>query len=324
MFVADLRNILTSLLLVTLGLGLLTVAADRLVVSAARLSRAWGLGSILIGALVLGVGTSLPEMLVSGLAAAEPNGLDLAIGNVVGSNVANLAMVLGLSALIAPMSGQLPIIRREGLTMLVASTGFAVLVWDGALTRVDGLLLLAGLVAALTLIIRWARSAPSDELRVSGEVDGMLGESPIRVGRELLLAVVSLGATLVGARLLLTGAEGVGRDLGISEAVIGLTLVAVGTSLPELATALAASRRGENDLVLGNVLGSNLFNVLAVGGVAGVIGGGPIAADFSWPLGLMIGVAVVAGLLAATSDELTRWEAGILVATYPALVTFGL
>ena len=314
----------TSLLLVVLGLGLLTVAADRVVVSAARLSRVWGLSAVLIGAVVLGVGTSLPEMLVSGLAAAAPRGLDLAVGNVIGSNIANMAMVLGLSALLAPMSGQLRIIRREGLLMLGALVAFSALAIDGDLTRIEGLVLLVALVGALALLVRWAKSDDSDDTIVGSELDEMVGEYPPSVRFEVTVGFVSLLATLAGARLLLTGAEGAGRELGISEAVIGLTVVAVGTSLPELATALAAARRGENDLVLGNVLGSNLFNVLAVGGVSGLVGGGALIADFGLPMLLMIGVSVLAGGMAATSDELNRWEAGVLLASYVSLIAFGL
>lgn len=307
-----------------LGLGLLTVAADRLVVSAARLARAWGLSSVLIGAVVLGVGTSLPEMLVSGLAAAAPNGLDLAMGNVIGSNIANLAMVLGLAALLSPMAGQLRIIRREGVMMLAAMVGFSVLAADGDLTRFDGLLLVLALVVALSLLVRWARIDEADSDVVGSEVDEMLGEYPPSVRFELAIGFVSLLATLAGARLLLTGAEGAGRELGISEAVIGLTVVAVGTSLPELATALAAARRGESDLVLGNVLGSNLFNALAVGGVSGLVGGGALTADFGIPLLLMLGVSVLAGVMAATADELKRWEGAVLLASYVLLLAFGL
>lgn len=303
--------------LVAAGVVLLTVAADRLVVSAARLSRTWGLSPILIGAVVVGLGTSLPEMLVSALAAARPGGLDLAVSNVVGSNIANLALVLGVSVLLSPITGQLPVLRREGMAMLGGSVLLAVLVWNGELSVVEGWVLAGGLAAALVLLWSWARRSAAPE--VSAEVDEMLGED-VRPGREAVIGVVTLLLTLAGARLLVVGAEGIAVDLGVPEAVIGFTLVAIGTSLPELATAVAAARRHENDLVLGNVLGSNLFNALGVAGVAGVIGGGTLTADFRVGLALMVGVSVVAGVLAATGDRLRRIEGAILLAAYPLLL----
>lgn len=308
---------LLDLALVAAGVVLLTVAADRLVVAAARLSRAWGLSPILIGAVVVGLGTSLPEMLVSAIAAARPGGLDLAVSNVVGSNIANLALVLGVSVLLSPIAGQLPVLRREGLTMLGGSLLLVGVVWDGALSALDGWILLGGLAAALALIWRWAGRSTSPD--VTAEVDEMLGGAG-RPGREAAIGVATLLLTLAGARLLVVGAEGIAVDLGVPEAVIGLTLVAIGTSLPELATAVAAARRRENDLVLGNVLGSNLFNALGVAGVAGVVGGGALTADFRVGLAAMIGVAVVAGLLAATGDRLRRGEAAALLAAYPLLL----
>ena len=133
---------------------------------------------------------------------------------------------------------------------------------------------------------------------------------------------LSLALTLIGARLLVSGAEEIALELGISEAVIGLTLVAIGTSLPELATALAAARRKENDIVLGNVLGSNLFNALGVGGVAGMVGNSSFTADFRGPLVAMLGVSLLAGLLALAGNRLDRWKGAVLLVTYPLVVIF--
>ena len=297
------------------GLILLTFAADRLVLAAARLSRRSGLSPVLIGAVVVGLGTSLPEMLVSGLAAAEPNGMDLALGNIVGSNIANIALVLGLSVMLRPIVGQGAILRREGGLMMLGMAALAALSWDGVLSLGDGVLLGVGLVVALALLVVWSRhhGAAIDLEEIGRDED-------IRPGVEVVFGVGSLGLTLLGAQLLVTGAEEVAAGLGVSEAVIGLTLVAVGTSLPELATALAAARRGENDLVLGNVLGSNLFNALGVGGVAGIVGTGALQADFGPSLLIMLGIAVLAGVLATIGNRLDRWQGAVLLACYPVVL----
>lgn len=299
-----------------LGLVLLTVAADRLVVAAVRLARAGGISPVLIGAIVIGFGTSLPEMLVSGLAAAGPGGMDLALGNIVGSNIANVTLVLGLSIVIAPVGGQRGIIRREGLLMLAGSALLAALAADGALALGDGIVLAAAMAVALALLVRWGRQ--SDPI-IAAEVDEMAG-GPASVPRESAAGIASLLVTLGGAQLLLRGAEGVAELIGLSDAAVGITLVAVGTSLPELATAVAAARRRENDLILGNVIGSNLFNALAVGGLAGIIGGGPVSPTFGTGLVLMLVVAVVAGVAALTGDHLTRAEGGALLAGYAAVL----
>ena len=306
---------ITSILQVVGGLVLLTFAADRLVLSAARLSKRWGMSPILIGAIVVGLGTSLPEMLVSGVAASEPDGLDLAVGNIVGSNVANIALVLGLTVVIRPIVGQGHILKREGGLMLIALIGFAALAWDGNLSRFDGIVLAVGLVGALALLVVWSQRYGGDiKLDVIGR------QEDIRPGIEVLFGAGSLGLTLLGAQLLVTGATEVAISLGISEALIGLTLVAIGTSLPELATALAAARRDENDLVLGNVLGSNLFNALGVGGVAGIIGDGAMTANFNPSLLLMVGVAALAGILATIGNRLDRWQGAVLLVTYPVIL----
>lgn len=307
-----LRDVLTVLG----GLVLLTVAADRLVLAAARLARVSGLSPILIGAVVVGMGTSLPEMLVSGLSAARPGGVDLALGNIVGSNVANLSLVLALSVVVTPIDSPRPVLLREGALATGGGVLLAALAWNGTLSTLEGAVLGLALLGALWLMVRWARQAAPE---VAIEVDEMIADDdPVRPGREMLFGVGSLGLTLLGAQLLVTGARAIAVDIGISEAVIGFTLVALGTSFPELATAIAAARRQENDIVLGNVLGSNLFNALAVGGITGVVGNAPAATSFRVPLLVMIGVAVLTAVLAtAGRDRLSRAEGFVLLATYP-------
>lgn len=306
---------LSSVLQVVAGLVLLTFAADRLVLAAARLSKRSGLSPVLIGAVVVGLGTSLPEMLVSGLAAAEPGGMDLALGNIVGSNVANIGLVLGLSVVMNPIVGQGKVLRREGGLMLLGMAALTVFAWDGDLTTGEGVSLGIGLLIALSLLVVWSQNNGAD---IDMDEIGSIAE--IRPGVEALFGIGSLGVTLLGAQLLVTGAETVALDLGVSEAIIGLTLVAIGTSLPELATALAAARRNENDLVLGNVLGSNLFNALGVGGVTGIVGNSAFGVSFNPSLLAMLGVAILAGVLGAIGNRLDRWQGAVLIAAYPALV----
>lgn len=306
---------LTSIAQVVAGLVLLTFAADRLVLAAARLSKRSGLSPVLIGAVVVGLGTSLPEMLVSGLAAAEPGGMDLALGNIVGSNVANIGLVLGLSVVMSPIVGQGKVLKREGGLMVLGMAALTWFAWDGDLTATEGVFLGIGLLVALSLLVVWSQNDGAD---IDMDEIGSIAE--IRPGIEALFGIGSLGVTLLGAQLLVTGAETVAVDLGVSEAIIGLTLVAIGTSLPELATALAAARRNENDLVLGNVLGSNLFNALGVGGVAGIVGNGSFEVSFNPSLVAMLGVAVLAGGLAIIGNRLDRWQGAVLIATYPLLV----
>ena len=272
---------------------------------------------MLIGAVVVGLGTSLPEMLVSGLAAARPGGLDFALGNIVGSNVANLALVLGVSALINPIARQPKTITREGGLMLLGSVLLAGLAFNNTLNRTEGAILAVGLVGALALIVHWSRTGAVADLDIAEEIHDT---GSINTGREAFLAIVSLSLTLLGADLLVRGARAVAETVGISDAVISLTLVAIGTSLPELATAVAAARRNENDLVLGNVLGSNIFNALGVGGVAGIVGNASTSASFQRPLIVMLAVTVLTGVLALTTKALGRREGVLLLITYPLIL----
>jgi cation:H+ antiporter len=278
------------------------------------------MSSILIGAVVVGLGTSLPEMLVSGLAANRPGGMDLALGNVVGSNVANLSLVLGLSITISPIVNPRVVMRREGALMLASGVVLTFMAWDASLSRVEGFVLLALMAAVLVLLVRWSKTDTSAivEAEVAEFADG---EGEVRTGREVIIALAALALTLAGARLLVVGAEGLALRFGISEGLIGLTLVAIGTSLPELATAVAAARRHENDIVLGNVLGSNLFNTLAVAGVSGVVGGRhPFTTDFSTPLVVMLAIGALTAVIAITGDRLGRREGILLLGVYPAAI----
>lgn len=297
------------------GLVILAFAADRFVVAAARLSRRWGVSPVLVGALIVGMGTSSPELLVSVLAAIDGE-LDLAIGNVVGSNVANVTLVIGVTAMVSPLGGSAKVLRREGVAMLLAVLVLAGMVYDLQVTRVEGLILVGGMVVATIFIVIWAK-ADSSMAVASVEHDQPL---EIRVGKEAVIGVVSLAATLAGADLLVRGGSSLAAAMGVSSAFIGMTVVAVGTSLPELATSVAGVRRNEDDLVIGNVLGSNLFNALAVGGLAATIGPGALEPSFRVGALFMVASAAVAGWFAFTGRKVVRWEAMLLVIGFMGFV----
>ena len=290
------------------GLVVLSVAADRFVDGAARLALALRVAPIVVGAIVIGAGTSAPELLVTVLAAVEGAG-GIALGNLVGSNIANLGLVLGVAALLTPLVAARGTLRREVPLSLAAVLVFAVVAADGDIGVPGGVLLLTLGVAAGVLIVLFARA---DQRAAAVAPAGRRASR----WRPALLALAGLVGTLAGAQALVSGASGVARGLGVSEAVIGLTVVAVGTSLPELVTAVAAARRGEADLVIGNVLGSNLFNSLPIAGVAGLVGAAEPGAAF--------GVSVVTmGLLAAfvtvflvTGRRLARGEGALLLLVF--------
>ncbi|NNC91405.1 MAG: calcium/sodium antiporter [Acidimicrobiia bacterium] len=308
-----------DLLRIAAGLGVLVLAADRLVIAAVRLARAWGVSAILVGALVVGLGTSMPEMLVSGIAALDGQ-LDVAVANVVGSNVANMTLVLGVTAIIAPLIARLEILKREGILMIVALAVLAVFLFDHEFARWEAGLLAFGMVVALYLLLRWSWRDAEAESAVEAEIEEMSGGEH-SWPRELAIGIVALAATIYAADLTLDGALGVGEELGLSATFLGLML-GVGTSMPELATAVASVRRNEGDLVVGNVLGSNLFNSLAVAGIAGLVGPGSIDPSFRGGALLMLAVAVVAGFFSRSGNALVRSEGVVLVAGFGAFTLF--
>lgn len=300
--------------LAALGLALLTVAADHLVIGAGRLAARLRVAPVVVGVAVIGLGTSAPEFLVSGLAAARGD-VGLAVGNLVGSNILNLTLVLGVAALITPVLVRSGVVRREAPLAIGGMALFAVLaaIRLGPLT---GLLLAAAAVAALLVLVRLARVTADREL--PGEVTEFLdGEPPIRTGPELVRTAVGLAGTLAGAQLLVANAAAIAARLGVSQIVIGFTLVAIGTSLPELVTAIQAQRRGETDLLVGNVLGSNLFNSLAGGAVVGLAAGSAHAVTVDRAiLAAMLLTSLLAWALLFRGRRVSRPEGALLLACY--------
>lgn len=259
---------LTASLVTLSGLILLLWSADRFVEGAASVARHWGMSALLIGMLVVGFGTSAPEMLVSATSALEGSPA-IALGNAYGSNITNIALILGLTALLSPIAVNSGVLRKE-LPILAGMTAIAA--WqlvDGEISRADAavLLLLFGVLIGWSL---WtARRGSEDRLAV--EVRDELGVRLMPYRRAWVWLLVGLIGLVISSRMLVWGAVEIAQLFGVSDLVIGLTVIAVGTSLPELASSLIAARKGEHDIAFGNVVGSNLFNTLAVVGIAGAI-----------------------------------------------------
>ncbi|MEZ5170345.1 MAG: calcium/sodium antiporter [Acidimicrobiia bacterium] len=305
---------IVNILAVLVGVVLLAFAADQFVIGGASLSRALRVPPIVVGVVVMGFGTSAPEMIVSSIAAADGH-LDLAVGNIVGSNLANLSLLLGVGAIITTITVSSDTVRREGPIALVAAVTFWVLVQgDAAVWK--GLVLLGGLALALgRTLYAGVRGNAEDQLGV--DLDEFVGPAP-RVPVEVARTLAGLIGTLVGAQTLLFGATNIAEDAGLSEGFVGVSLVAFGTSLPELVTVVQSARRREVDLIVGNLLGSNLFNVLAVGGLAMLFGSGPVA-DTSLTLtgmALVTFVTALAGIFMWTGRQISRGEGAALIVVY--------
>ncbi|MFU8839770.1 MAG: calcium/sodium antiporter [Nitriliruptoraceae bacterium] len=308
---------------IVLGLAVLTVAADQFVLGATRIAAQLRVSTVVIGAVVIGFGTSAPELVVSVLAGLRGS-LDLAVGNIVGSNVANLSLVLGVAALIGPIGVTWPVLKREAPMALGMVVLFALLLQDGTLGLLDAALLAVALVAALTTTLLFA-SRNDGDADLQASVEELLDEATRpSLRRESLRTLLGLLATLGAAQVLVVSATDVARALGLSEAFIGLTIVAIGTSLPELATAIQAARHGETDLLVGNLLGSNIFNVGAVGTAAALAGAGQALEPSITGLGaaLMVAVALLATVFMLSGRKVQRLEGLVLLLLYATTLPF--
>ncbi|HMO09493.1 MAG TPA: calcium/sodium antiporter [Paracoccaceae bacterium] len=268
------------------GLILLFFGGDSLVRGASAAALRLRVPPLVVGLTVVGFGTSMPELLVSLQAALRGAG-DIALGNVVGSNTANILLILGLSALIGPMAAAFAGLRRDLGWMLAAALVCVPVLLDGAVSRIEGLALLAGIAAYILLALRQVGSAAAPEV------------ATLAPWKATGLMLLGLAALVAGAHFLVDSATQIARAFGISEAVIGLTIVAVGTSLPELATSVAAALKGEREIALGNVIGSNVFNVLAILGATAAISpfaAGPRFLAVDVPVMIAVSVLLVAVL----------------------------
>ncbi|MHC5011042.1 MAG: calcium/sodium antiporter [Planctomycetota bacterium] len=293
-----------------LGWLLLWKGGDYLVDGADRFARGRGMPSSLAGVFILGFGTSAPELVTTGLAASR--GLSgIAAGNVVGSNIANVGLILGVAIIAKSVVVDRFLVRVEMPIVLVASVLALLLFLDGEVTLLDGIFLLAAFAAYTSYAVATARRRPSPPP----------SEARHRPVIELLTALLGLGGLILGAHLFLEGAVEIAQQLGVSETVIGLSLVALGTSLPELATTIAAARSGRVELAVGNVVGSNIFNLLLVLGVAGTIQTQRAEARLvQFDLPVMLGLAFVCWAFAAAKGRLYRWQGVFFLAVYVAYI----
>lgn len=267
---------LIASLAILAGLALLVWSADRFVEGSAAAAGHFGMPPLLIGMVVVGFGTSAPEMVVSALAASQGNP-GLALGNAYGSNITNIALILGITALLAPIAVHSQVMRKELPILTLITLAAAWLLFDGDLSRADAGILLAIFAGLLGWSIWSGMKKPEDAM--AAEVDAELKAHAMPIRKAVFWLVVGLILLIVSSRILVWGAVDLATGFGVSDLVIGLTIVAIGTSLPELASSVIAARKGEHDLALGNILGSNLFNTLAVVGIAGMISPMAVASD---------------------------------------------
>lgn len=305
------------ILLFVLGLALLVAGAELLVRGAARIALAAGISPLVIGLTVVAFGTSAPELAVttSATLGGEP---DLALGNVVGSNIFNVLFILGASALVAPLAVSRRLVRLEVPLLAITAALVMVLALDGFISRLEGALLFTGALVYTGLLLRQGRR----------EDDAALADVPAGRGGLLinaLLVVIGLALLVLGSRWLVDGARTFALALGVSDLVIGLTIVAAGTSLPELATSVVATIRGERDIAVGNIVGSNLFNVLLILGITALVAPGgvpaaPAAVRFDIPV--MVGVSVACLPIFFSGLRIARWEGALFLGYYFAYTAY--
>ena len=294
------------------GIALLVWSADRFIDSASKVSTILGLSPLLIGMLVVGFGTSAPKMVVSFFAALDGNS-NLALGNALGSNITNILLILGVTAIIAPITVHSKIIFKEipilfGIGLL---SGF--FYWDGTVTRVESIILLAGFVGLVLWSITTSRKEKNDPLEV--EMEGEIQSTERGLPYHIIWLITGLVLLVVSSRVLVWAAVNIATSMGVSELVIGLTIVALGTSLPELAASIVSARKGEHEIAVGNVVGSNMFNLLAVVGIAGSTN--PIIVEKAvlirdWPV--MMGVTLALFLFClGKSTRISKMEGALMI-----------
>ncbi|MEZ5230186.1 MAG: calcium/sodium antiporter [Acidimicrobiales bacterium] len=304
---------LLALLAAAAGVGCLWKAADEFVLGATRLALIFKISPVVVGAIIVGFGTSAPELLVSGIAAAGGD-IDVGVGNIIGSNIANLSLILGAAALVLPIGITAGVLRREAPLSLASVVLFAIVLRLG-MNWPLGVALFVVLAGFLHRIIK---GDGNDVAELTHEVEELAGHGDLQARVETLRTLAGLIITIVGAWVLVWGALRLADELGVSGGFVGVTIVAIGTSLPELVTALAAARARQTELIVGNLLGSNLFNSLAVGGTVAILGSGPIVDPSLDTLdtGFMLVVALGAYVAMRTRGRFERVEGIVLLMVF--------
>ena len=304
---------------IVIGLLFLTYGADRLVLGSSAIALKLGVSPLLIGITIVAFGTSAPELIVSVNAALSGNG-GISVGNVVGSNIANIGLILGIASLITPMTVHVNLIRRDIPLMIGISLISGWFIFGAEVSRLEGAFLFAGLIAFVVMSIVWAKKeTPSEQL---AEFEEPLKNAHIATWLAWVYVALGLGLLAGGADLLVDGAVFFAEAFGMSQTLIGLTIVAVGTSLPELATSVTAAFKGESDIAVGNVVGSNIFNALGILGVSAMIRPLPTATFSMVDLGVMLGFAVLMLPMARNNMRILRWEGAVLLTAYVAYLAW--
>lgn len=308
---------MTDLLLILAGIALLYFGGERLIDDASEVARGAGMSPLVVGLTVVAFATSSPELAAS-LAAAFEGTPEMAVGNVIGSNIANFGLILGVTALLVPLRAQARFFVRELPVLLAASVAAIAVLVDGRIGRIEAALLLAGVAAFVTWLLR---EPPAEARPVEEEYEEEYGEAPKRMWVAVLGVGLGIALLVLGARLLVHGAVGIARDVGISERVIGLTVVALGTSLPELAGSLAAALKSKPDIALGNLIGSNVFNLLFILGATAAVH--PLAVDPGdalVDLSVMLGFTIIAWPFLRSGLTIGRLEGATLLLGYGVYV----
>jgi len=316
----------TTLLLFLAGLGLLILGAELLVRGASRLAAAVGVSPLVIGLTIVAYGTSAPELAVS-VKAGLAGQTDIAVGNIVGSNIFNVLFILGASALVAPLVISQQLIRWDVPIMIGVSVLAMLLGLDGRIGPVEGLMLLAGLAAYTVLVIRLAKREKNQQVRDEYAKQYAARDQPAGTSKVLHVGycLAGLVSLVAGTRWFVNGAMTLAAALGVSELVIGLTIVAAGTSMPELFTSIVAAIRGERDIAVGNVVGSCIFNILAILGASALAapGGLRVSQHLLWvDIPVMIGAAVACLPIFFTGLRISRWEGAVFLGYYAAYVLY--
>ncbi len=309
---------LLSVAAVIAGFVFLVWGAERCVMGASATARNFGVSPLIIGLTIVGFGTSAPEMLVAGVASSEGNP-GLAIGNALGSNITNIALVLGVTALVATMTVSSNVVRRE-IPILLAVSLFAFwLMSDGNLSFIDGLLLVGGMLTMIVLVVRLGIKSSNSGDPVEAEFEDEIPEG-MSMAKAIFWTIFGIIVLLASSKILVWGAVNIAQAFGVSDLIIGLTIVAIGTSMPELMASVMSALKNEHDLAIGNIIGSNMFNLLGVLALPGLIAPGVfdpqvLSRDLPWMIGLTLALFVMAYGFRGPG-KITRWEGAILVLAY--------
>ena len=297
-------EMMIDILLIVVGVTLVLFGADKLTEGASALARRMNVPEIIIGLTIVAAGTSAPELFVS-LVSALNDTPDMAVGNVVGSNTMNAMLIVGCAAMVAPMTISRSTVKKDIPFSIAASVLLILLALDSSLSRIDGILLLLGFAAFMTYTLRQAKTSSDETVRE---------QSP--VWKNILFLVFGLAGLVLGSNLFVDSASNVALSLGISEGVVGLTVVAGGTSLPELATSVVAARKGQSAIAIGNVIGSNVFNILMILGLTATISPLQIEGITTIDMAVMLLSVALVWFFSRTRYTVERWEGAVLVVGY--------